>query len=422
MGKPIKMVGETYGELTVIEEFAPNSKKKCVCRCSCGNIVEKGRADVKHGNTRSCGCLKKRLAQERYTQDLTGQRFGKLVVLEQVKDYEKATTDGAYWRCACDCGKEAIVHRGNLKQGTSSCGCLKQDYQRQKVDSLVGKKFGEWTVLQDFVSREDGRCIAQCSCGEVTYQDRYTMSSGKTQGCSNCMGGRNKEKHKYDNIGLRQGRLTIVDVDDNYNYICRCDCGNTKVLAKPNWNGGVQSCGCYKTESTRKRCTDDLTGNVYGKITVLNVIYREGLPPKWKCVCECGNEFETNGGTLKNGCGMCPKCWAEHNTGENNPSWNPNLTEEDRERNRTTAEGSQERWRGEVFERDNYTCHCCGKRGGRLNAHHLNGYHWFKEGRFDVNNGVTLCTDCHKEFHSTYGIKNNTKEQYEEFYKQKHQD
>lgn len=416
MGKPIAMLGKQYGELIVIEEFSSNSKKKCICKCSCGTIVEKARRDVKHGNTKSCGCLKKRLAQERYTKDLTGQRFGKLVAKELIRDYEKATTDGAYWKCICDCGGETVVHRANLKRGSvQSCGCKKQEAQRQMTRTLVGEQFGEWTVIQDFVNKEDNRCIVKCSCGEIRYSDRFNLISGKTQGCSKCKGKRMVTKHKYDNVGSVQGRLTIIDIDDNYNYICKCDCGMIKVITKPNWNRGVQSCGCYKTENARQLYTDDLAGKKFGKITVLNVIYREGNTPKWNCLCECGNEFETNGQTLKNGCGMCPNCWSKHNSGENNPSWNPNLTEEDRISNRCTQEGNQEDWRKVIFERDGYTCQCCSVKGGKLNAHHLDGYNWCVERRFDISNGITLCEECHKEFHRQFGYKNNTEQQFEEF-------
>ena len=62
-----------------------------------------------------------------------------------------------------------------------------------------------------------------------------------------------------------------------------------------------------------------------------------------------------------------------------------------------------------------YTCQVTGKRGGNLNCHHLNSYHWDKEHRTDINNGITISEEIHKLFHKTYGYKNNTKEQFEEF-------
>ena len=69
-----------------------------------------------------------------------------------------------------------------------------------------------------------------------------------------------------------------------------------------------------------------------------------------------------------------------------------------------------------VYERDNYTCQCCGdNRGGNLVVHHLNGYNWDIEHRTDIDNGITLCEECHRRFHTAYKYGNNTKEQYEEF-------
>ena len=91
--------------------------------------------------------------------------------------------------------------------------------------------------------------------------------------------------------------------------------------------------------------------------------------------------------------------------GENNPNYNPNLTPEEREQGRN-IEGYKD-WRKEVFERDNYTCQCCGKKGERLNAHHIFGYAEHKDLRTEVDNGITLCEDCHREYHKQYGYKNN---------------
>lgn len=81
-----------------------------------------------------------------------------------------------------------------------------------------------------------------------------------------------------------------------------------------------------------------------------------------------------------------------------------------------------DQWRNDVFVRDNYTCICCGNRGGNLNAHHVQNFSKHLELRFDTNNGVTMCEPCHSpkypgSFHSIYGEKNNTRAQLEEYIK-----
>lgn len=66
--------------------------------------------------------------------DLTGQRFGRLVVIEQAEDY--VTPKGIKrrkWLCQCDCGKTCVVLGSSLKSGrTSSCGCLR----REKIEEI----------------------------------------------------------------------------------------------------------------------------------------------------------------------------------------------------------------------------------------------------------------------------------------------
>ena len=92
--------------------------------------------------------------------------------------------------------------------------------------------------------------------------------------------------------------------------------------------------------------------------------------------------------------------------GDKHPKWNAELTEEERLIKRAYPEYTE--WRTQVFERDKYTCQICGdNKGGNLVAHHLNGYHWDKKARVDINNGVTLCESCHDDFHSIYGYGDN---------------
>jgi 5-methylcytosine-specific restriction endonuclease McrA len=72
----------------------------------------------------------------------------------------------------------------------------------------------------------------------------------------------------------------------------------------------------------------------------------------------------------------------------------------------------------ECYKRDDFTCHKCKARGGRLNAHHINSWKFFPEERMLLENLATLCTSCHKDFHRKNGngiSKPNTREQFEEW-------
>ena len=138
-----------------------------------------------------------------------------------------------------------------------------------------------------------------------------------------------------------------------------------------------------------------------------------------KCKCDyCNKEFETTPSKSKlhpnhNFCSMSCSNKFNAKKGEDNPNYNPNLTDEERAVRRTYTEYGE--FVKKVLERDNYTCQLSGKRGGKLEVHHLNSYNWDKEHRTDIDNGITLTKEIHRLFHKIYGKKHNTKEQFEEF-------
>jgi len=103
------------------------------------------------------------------------------------------------------------------------------------------------------------------------------------------------------------------------------------------------------------------------------------------------------------------KKWSISRRGKNNPQWKGGITPI-----HWLARQSLEYklWRKAVYERDNYTCQVCGeKRPGELEAHHIKRFALYPDLRFAIDNGVTLCCDCHK-LTDTYGTKGLTKEDY----------
>ena len=67
------------------------------------------------------------------------------------------------------------------------------------------------------------------------------------------------------------------------------------------------------------------------------------------------------------------------------------------ERHRDMQRDEYKQWRKAVFERDNYTCQTCKATGVYLQADHIKQWAFFPELRYDLNNGRTLCIDCHEK-------------------------
>lgn len=122
------ITGNRYGHLTVIGRAEnKGNKTQWLCKCDCGNeiVVTYWSLVRKDSPTTSCGCTYKNAFI-----DLTGRRFGRLVVIGQSGHQNKHIL----WKCRCDCGNVVDVLGLNLRRGnTKSCGCLAVDELVERV-------------------------------------------------------------------------------------------------------------------------------------------------------------------------------------------------------------------------------------------------------------------------------------------------
>lgn len=174
------LTGNKYGMLTVIEEAERDKNgRRWLCECECGNKKIILGKNLKKGNTKSCGCLKAKNPNAR--KDLTGQKFGKLLVLGEPYSGPR----GTYWKCLCDCGNiidkpsTDLVH-GNVR----SCGCLKAELH-STMNDLTGQKFGKLTALKTEKVSNDGQRVwlCLCDCGNYTEVLAGNLRKGTTQSC-----------------------------------------------------------------------------------------------------------------------------------------------------------------------------------------------------------------------------------------------
>lgn len=156
--KPYKdLTGQQFNRLTVVKynkEATLQAKDGyCYwdCKCQCGNTITVKTTNLTTGHTKSCGCLISENAKKQwynnivskniqnYTIDLTGQRFGKLVV-SSYNQMKSGKGKGSFWDCKCDCGKNTTVSYDSLVRGaTQSCGCLGNSKGEYLISQLLSK-------------------------------------------------------------------------------------------------------------------------------------------------------------------------------------------------------------------------------------------------------------------------------------------
>lgn len=137
MSNEKNLIGKRFGFLTVIER-AENyvypsgiQASMWLCECDCGNTATIAGRNLTQGKTKSCGHIQtKNLSQN----NLFGQRFGRLTVIDRAEKYVTQRQQHRTWLCACDCGNKTIVRASSLKSGhTQSCGCFDREAKTKRA-------------------------------------------------------------------------------------------------------------------------------------------------------------------------------------------------------------------------------------------------------------------------------------------------
>ena len=148
------LIGQRFGMLTVTGQASSTSSgnRRWICQCDCGTQKIVAGSNLKRGTTVSCGC--------KHRNDLTGQKIGRLTVLERSDKYgSRGERRTQLWKCLCDCG--AITYKATdtlTNPDISMCQICAGAYAAGKARENAGYESGtQITKIQNRSERSDNR-------------------------------------------------------------------------------------------------------------------------------------------------------------------------------------------------------------------------------------------------------------------------
>jgi len=236
------------------------------------------------------------------------------------------------------------------------------------------------------------------------------------------------ERNNDANIKKLMDSRNMVFIESYHNpfhrvkYKCICgECQDSTWDKYKNSGGRCRKCSLMSTHRNKRIKFEILEKRVIdaGYELITRKEEWEGLDQiegfRYKLKCKRGHEF-TTARLITHEIG-CRACSYIDMTGEKSPNYKHGKSRDNIKERRNNSVPLK-RWRRHIVKLFKNTCDICSINESGMNAHHLNGYLWDIDNRFNLANGVLLCKNCHKKFHKKYGIYDNTREQYQEFKKE----
>lgn len=235
----------------------------------------------------------------RKSEDLTGRRFGHWIVKKRVDK-----NNVIYWLCECEHGIQKTFNTNTLLNDKyiKHCEIEKENIKKQKQEEkeqnkinrskrydLTGQKFGHWTVIRKIKNRR-GYWLCECDCENKTKKEIYidSLKKGNNLHCG-CI------SNKYNIIGKKFGKWTVLKYIKHEIFKCQCECGNINNIPGINLIQG-KSTQCRKCQHKSLMKININIGDKFGELTAISNIYKKqyknNLIPVVLCKCSCGTEDE----------------------------------------------------------------------------------------------------------------------------------
>lgn len=166
---------------------------------------------------------------------------------------------------------------------------------------FIGKKFNDWEVIDWVIGdRKEVEWICRCKCGNIKQQKVDNIKNGRSKMCKECSAKKRKIENKE-----KEEKIIKIRFNNHLNWTEE----NTFVGTYKEY---LKECRKRKEKNELEKMKREKTelekyiGQKYGRLRVIEVIKPQRGETKWRCRCDCGNEYIGIGKYIK--CGNIKSC------------------------------------------------------------------------------------------------------------------